>query len=148
MTSMQTMSTPGQEEPERRWCTEPGCRCPEILLHTSTVDGQLWCNSHDPDPVVAETRKLGQARGSLRTQMRFKRGLDAVELGSLTSAEDAKRWSAVIATAAACGRITPSQANAAIRAVHEFLRSHDQDVKENELSDLKRDVAALKRGAR
>lgn len=148
MTSPQSMPTPGKEESERRWCAEPGCRVPDILLHTSAADGQTWCNSHDPDPVVAEARRLGQARGALKTQLRFKRGLDADELGSLTTAEDAKRWSAVIATAAACGRITPSQANAAIRAVHEFLVSHDQDVKENELADLKRDVAVLKRGTR
>ncbi len=138
---------PEQEHDDRDWCSEPGCRVPEALLHADG-DGVLWCNSHDPNPAMVEARRLGRQRGALSTAKHFRRGLREEDLGPLESPEDAKRWSSVIAKAAATGQITPAQANASTRAVHQFLHARDQHIKETELADLRADVARLKQQGR
>lgn len=142
---------PGVEEQEdERRCSgrrRDGSRCdvpgPMVLWDQDTE--AWWCVNHHPSPEIIEARRLSRQRGALATRARFRRGLDPAELGELTTPQDAKRWSSVIALAVAGGRITPAQANAATRAVHEFLRSRDQVVRETELAALKRDLDALKR---
>jgi hypothetical protein len=118
------------------------CGSPTEMLRTDPETGESWCFAHDPEK--EQERRLATTRGGLTTKLRSQRGLDPDDLGPLETPLDARRWSAVIASAAACGRITPAQANAASRAVDGFLKARDQHIKETELADLKRDLERLK----
>jgi hypothetical protein len=146
MTEPATMPAQGDAEPDadRLWCSEEGCRVPETFLHTSTVDGLLYCTSHDPDPVVANARRLGQQRGALRSQMRHKRGLDPNELGPLTTLADATRHLAISCEAVSTGRISPAVSNAIDRKVSLFLKTRDLDQRETRLSRLEVEIERLK----
>jgi hypothetical protein len=41
---------------EERRCAHPGCSVPSALLLEH--EGQLWCNSHSPDPIMRQARQL------------------------------------------------------------------------------------------
>jgi hypothetical protein len=65
-------------------------------------------------------------------------------LGPLTTPADAQHWSRLLAEAVAEGRITPAQGNSANRAVETFLRGRDLEQREGQLSDLLREMKAMK----
>jgi len=125
-------------------CGMPNCKVPSDLLRHDPLTDTYWCRGHDPDPTVAAQRKADQERGGMSTARRFKRGLDASELGELATPADAERWSRLVAVAVASGVLTPAQGNTTLRAVSEFVKSRDLRVREDRLSALESELQRLR----
>lgn len=71
-------------------------------------------------------------------------GLDARELPPLESHGDAKLWLERIGRAVSTGRLGDKEANAAIRAVSEWVRAHEGELTAYVVDDLADEVARLK----
>lgn len=121
------------------------CRVPPKLLSGPDAEGRWWCASHDPDPVVRQQQALASQRGAAATRARHRklRALDRGELGPLDTPEDAQRWAATIARAVAEGRLAQGAANAATRALNQWLNARDLNVRESRLRKLENEVARL-----
>ncbi len=113
------------------------CRAPAELLLPSG-----YCFAHDP--AVADQRTAARRNGGQTTRLKNRRGLDPEDLGALTTLEDAERWAARIALAAATGQLSSAQANSAMRAVREFRAAHS----EGKVMERIKALEAAKKGRR
>lgn len=123
------------------------CEVPPALL-TQDADGRHWCSSHDPSPEAEQRRKLASMRGGEATRIKHRKikALDPGELGTLDTPEDAARWTRIIAEAVATGRLSTGAANAATRAVSQWLSARDLHVRETRLGRLEAEVERIRGG--
>lgn len=152
MTEPATLVEHDEEQPDRHCgginkrgeaCTVP----PEMLLFDEE-SAAWWCVGHHPDPAIQEQRKAAAMRGSMRSKMRLSRRLqrlDPGELGRLETVADAQRQLAMLTEAVATGRLSPTQGNAASRAVIAWIRARDLSVRESRLAKLEQEVERLRR---
>jgi hypothetical protein len=125
------------EAPPR--CSFLNCQVPPALLRHDALTDTWWCRSHDPAPSIVAQRLTEAARGgdALARKIRKGSGLDLDELGGpLLTPQDAKRWAEVITRATVTGQLTPSAANAALKGVADWLKAHDQEVRQGLPADL------------
>ncbi len=84
-------------------------------------------------------------RGGLATKRRFSSpGLEPNELPELKTHADAQLWLEIIGRAVATGRLSDRQAQAAIRAVAEWVRAEGERATAEVVNDLKADIARMK----
>jgi hypothetical protein len=101
-----------------------------------------YCDAHRPggrEVVRERARRGGYARGQQGPP-----GLEAEELPALEDHRDAKLWLERIGRAVCTGRLGDSQANAAIRAVSEWVRAHEGELTAYVVEDLADEVRRLK----
>ncbi|MCH1571650.1 MAG: hypothetical protein OXU33_05530 [Gemmatimonadota bacterium] len=86
-------------------------------------------------------------KGGLATKQRLSSpGLDPAELPELRTHEDAQGWLETIGRAVATGRLSDRQAQAAIRAVAEWVRAEGDRQTAEVVNELKADIVRLKAG--
>ena len=86
------------------------------------VDETGYCAAHNPEKGSAWMSELGK-RGK-QAQMADD-GVSESELGALDTVEDAQRWLQVVGAAVATGRLSDRRAQAAVRAVSEWVKAHE-----------------------
>ena len=114
------------------------CRAPEHM-----VDQSGFCHAHGP---AARERMAERGRkGALSLRRKVKgSGLTEDDLGALESHQDAKRWLETIGRAVATGRLGDRAAQAAIKAVSEWVKAEGERVGAVEFEALRQDVEKLK----
>ncbi len=114
------------------------CRSPEHMVAESG-----FCHAHGP---AARERMADRGRkGALSLRRKVKgSGLTEDDLGALEAHEDAKRWLETIGRAVATGRLGDRAAQAAIKAVSEWVRTEGERVGAVEFEALRQDVEKLK----
>ena len=84
-------------------------------------------------------------KGGLATKRRnASPGLDADELPELRTHEDAQHWLETIGRAVATGRLSDRQAQAAIRAVAEWVRAEGERATAEVINELRSDLDRVK----
>lgn len=112
------------------------CRAPERLVNAET--GFCWTHS------VPREERLRAARRGGETARARARKLVPSDLPDLDSPEAALAWTDAIGRAVAVGGLSGSQAQAALRAVSEFLKAFDALETQEQVRELRRQVADLK----
>lgn len=104
-----------------------------------------YCHAHGPG---ASERMAEHGRKGAEAKNRKDRapGLDSEDLPPLDSPQAAAKWCEVAGRAVATGRLGHHEAKAVVRAVREFLRSHDAGEIADRVEELRSQVTALKRG--
>lgn len=132
--------------PPERTCSETTadgtpCGAPSNLVDPSTG----LCPSHDPEnrERIREAARKGAEAKNRKDRIP---GLDDDDLPPLDSPQAAAKWCEVAGRAVATGRLGHHEAKAVVRAVREFLRSHDAGEIADRVEELQTKVAALKRG--
>ena len=108
------------------------CRNPAVA-----ADG--WCDAHRPgNEGEMQRRALKGAIASRRP-----RGLDPEELGPLANHQDAKRWLETIGRAVTSGKLGDRQAQAAIKAVSEWVKAEESRLTREVVDQLRTRVEEL-----
>lgn len=113
-----------------------GCGSPEAFVDPGTG----YCHAHGPDAkeIMAERGRKGA-----EVRNRSERGLDPEELPPLGSHSDAKRWLEAIGRAVATGRLGDRPAQAAIRAVSEWVSTLGEELVAEDVEALRDRLEAL-----
>lgn len=101
-----------------------------------------YCSAHRPGG--EERMKRLAAKGAAASR---RGGLDPDELGELHTHTDAQRWLEVIGRAVASGRLGDRAAQAAIRAVAEWVKAEGERATAEIVDELKTEIERLKRDA-
>ncbi len=109
------------------------CQNPAVGL-----DG--WCDAHRPGNEGEMRRRA--LKGAIAS--RRAKGLGEDELGPLSSHEDAKRWLETIGRAVASGRLGDRAAQAAIKAVSEWVKAEGERLSKTVLDELRAEIDELK----
>lgn len=117
------------------------CRSPENFVDPNTG----FCHAHGPDASerLSEYGKKGAEAKNRKDRIP---GLDDDELPPLDSPQAAAKWCEVAGRAVATGRLGHHEAKAVVRAVREFLRSHEAGEVADRVEELQEKVARLKGG--
>ena len=84
-------------------------------------------------------------KGGLATQRKAaSRGLDPAELPDLRTHEDAQNWLETIGRAVATGRLSDRQAQAAIRAVAEWVKAEGERATVEVVNELRSEIDRVK----
>lgn len=118
------------------------CGAPESLVDPRSG----LCTSHDPDR-RGHLREAARKGGRINAR-RFRQDdqLEDRDLPPLDSPQAASKWCEVAGRAVATGRLSHNQAKAIVRAVREFLRSHEAGEVAEKIDTLQEKVARLKKG--
>lgn len=108
------------------------------------VGASGYCRTHDPS--LVDARKLQSLRGGATTARRFKPGITPEDLGPLETPSDAQRWLRTIAQAVGSRHLTHAEGNAMSKAVSEWIKARDLDVREQRLTELERKLKRLQQG--
>ncbi len=114
------------------------CRAPEHM-----VDESGYCHAHGPGARERMAERGRKGALSLRRKVKGS-GLTEDDLGALESYEDAKRWLETIGRAVATGRLGDRAAQAAIRAVSEWVKAEGERLTAQVLDELRDEVERLK----
>ena len=115
------------------------CRAPEGMVDSIT----RYCPAHRPG-ATARLREAGRKGAKVSTRLRHKAaGLSSDDLPPLRSPQDAEAWLERIGRAVATGELVNRDADAATRAVREWLRAHEAGTVTEQVDELRRKVAAL-----
>ena len=115
-----------------------GCRAPKQF-----VDDSGYCHAHGPGS--AETMAQRGRKGAEATAKRLRCvGLDPNELPDLRTHGDAQVWLETIGRAAAVGRLSDRQAQAAIRAVAELVKAEGERATAEVINELRTEVDRVK----
>lgn len=126
----------GHEKDDGQTCEADFGLCPDC--------GKCW--SHCPHR--AEERQEARKRGGQATKRRYgATGLRDEELPPLESPQAAERWLEIVGRAVGTGRLAYQDGKAVVMAVKEFLRAHERGAMEEELQELREQVAELRRGS-
>jgi hypothetical protein len=110
------------------------------LPHLLDEDGYCPAHRDGGREAMAERGR----RGGLATKRRLSAGgLETDELPSLETHDDAKRWLEVIGRAVATGRLSDRHAQAAVRAVAEWVRTEGEKTTAEVVAQLKADIEQL-----
>jgi len=114
------------------------CRAPERML-----DAKGLCPAHRPG-ARERLREAGRKGAKVSTRLRRKAtGLEPDELPPLRTPRDAEAWLELVGRAVATGVLPNRDADAATRAVREWLRAHEAGTVTAQVDELRRKVAAL-----
>ncbi len=114
----------------------------QLLIEDEDTPGVWWCFGHHPD--YEDARDAARSKAGSRTALKYRKApryLDTHDLGALESAEDAQRWSEVIARAVVTGKLSANAAGMALKSVEQWLRSHETNDLNARLAELERRVA-------
>ena len=115
------------------------CRAPEGMVDPIT----RYCPAHRPG-ATERLREAGKKGAKVSTRLRHKAaGLSSDDLPPLRSPQDAEAWLERIGRAVATGELVNRDADAATRAVREWLRAHEAGTVTEQVDELRRKVAAL-----
>ena len=115
-----------------------GCRAPKQF-----VDDSGYCHAHGPGS--AETMAQRGRKGAEATAKKLRCvGLGPHELPDLRTHEDAQNWLEIIGRAVAVGRLSDRQAQAAIRAVAEWVRAEGERATAEVINELRSEVDRVK----
>ena len=107
------------------------------------IQGDLVKNLGVGERPIQFTGKKG---AKVSTRLRHKAaGLSSDDLPPLRSPQDAEAWLERIGRAVATGELVNRDADAATRAVREWLRAHEAGTVTEQVDELRRKVAALGR---
>lgn len=117
------------------------CEAPENFVDPETG----FCHAHGPggSETMSEWGKKG---GRAKAKKDRAPGLDPEDLPPLDGPRAAEKWCEIIGRAVTTGKLAHREAQAAIKAVREWLRSHEAGEVEERVDDLQEKVAKLKRG--
>lgn len=116
------------------------CGAPSALVNPETG----YCGAHGPG--ATERMRLAGKKGAEASKAsRQPHGMEAGELPPLAGHAEAKLWLERIGRAVATGRLKTRPAQAAIRAVSEWVKAHEGEMAAELFDDLKADVERLKR---
>ena len=104
------------------------------------VGKEGFCNAHGPGG-QERMKRLAQ-KGGIKS--RQPSGLDPNELGPLETHENAQAWLETLGRAVACGRLSDRQAQAAIRAVGEWVRTAGERATSEVLIELRDEIDRVK----
>lgn len=109
------------------------------------LDEDGFCPAHRKggSETMSERGKKG---GRARAKKDAAPGLDPDDLPPLDSPHAAERWCEVIGRAVTTGKLAHREAQAAIKAVREFLRSHEAGAVSDRVEELQEKVSRLKSG--
>lgn len=111
------------------------------------VDADGYCPAHTANG-AARMRARGR-KGAEKTNARRRReGLPPDRLGSLETPADAQRWLRLIAEAVGALALTHAEGSTMTSAVRAWLAAEDARLRSEDLAELQRQVAELKRGRR
>ena len=107
------------------------------------LDENGLCPAHRPGG-REEMAERGR-KGGLATKRRMaSRGLDPAELPELRTHEDAQSWLETLGRAVATGRLSDRQAQAAIRAVSEWVKAEGERATAEVVNELRSDLDRVK----
>lgn len=103
-----------------------------------------FCPAHDPTR-PNEMKERGRSGGLKSAEVRRKaKGLHPDELPDLRTHEDAKIWLEVVGRAVSTGRLGDREAQAAIRAVSEWVKTAAEEATREVVDELKAEIDRLK----
>ena len=114
------------------------CRAPEHM-----VDESGYCHAHGPGARERMAERGRKGALSLRRKVKGS-GLTEEDLGALGSYEDAKRWLETIGRAVATGRLGDRAAQAAIKAVSEWVKAEGERLTATVVEEVWEEVERLK----
>ncbi len=116
------------------------CGAPESFVNPSG-----WCPAHQPGG-RERLREAGRLGAEVSKQVRRKwKGLRHDELPPLRTPQDAEVWLETLGRAVAEGRLRNQDADAATRAVREWLKALEAGKVTEHVEELREQVAALKK---
>lgn len=115
------------------------CKAPANLLDPKTG----FCPSHAPG-ASERLSEFGRKGARATARKHSKPGLDAQELGPLRTHEDAQSWLETIGRAVATGRLSDRQAQAAIRAVAEWVKAEGERATAEVINELRSEIDRVK----
>ncbi len=141
---MPARARPGPGHVVMRRCTHVHADGRECGVPESFVDADTgYCRSHGPG--AAERMAAQGRKGAEATAKKLRGvGLDPNELPSLRTHEDAQAWLETIGRAVATGRLSDRQAQAAIRAVSEWVRAEAERVTGVVVNELRSELDRVK----
>lgn len=108
------------------------------------VQDNGFCAAHDPEADPGEMRRRGRRGGEVtKERMQRHQGLDPDELPELVTHADAKAWLEIVGRAVTTGRLETNAANAAIRAIREWVQAHQGEVYDEKLKEIEEQLAAI-----
>lgn len=122
-----------------KYVKEDGTRCgsPESFVDPDTG----YCHAHGPE---GSERMAERGRRGAESRWHEKpEGLDPEELPPLERHADAKAWLEAIGRAVATGRLADRPAQAAIRAVSEWVSTHGEELVAEDVEALRGRLEAL-----
>lgn len=117
------------------------CGAPASFVDPET--GLCWTHSEEGREKAREAARKG---GRAKARKDRRDGLEPGDLPPLDSPQAAERWCEVVGRAVATGRLSHHEGKAVVRAVREFLRSHEAGEYTERVEELEEKVAAIKRG--
>ena len=107
------------------------------------LDENSLCPAHRPGAreTMAERGRLG---GLATKRKAASPGLDPNELPSLQTHQDAQAWLEIIGRAVATGRLSDRQAQAAIRAVSEWVKAEGERATAEVVNELRFEIDRVK----
>jgi hypothetical protein len=109
------------------------------------LDAKGLCPAHRPGG-RERLREAGRKGAEVSAHVRRKaKGLRAGELPPLRTPQDAEVWLETIGRTVAEGRLRNQDADAATRAVREWLKAHEAGKVAERVEELQEQVAALKK---
>lgn len=115
------------------------CGAPERLVDAESG----FCYAHGPE--AKERLSEAGKKGAEATARKLRAGgIEEGELGELETHADAKRWLKTIGAAVCSGRLNDRAAQAAIRAVSEWVKAHADEATATVVEELEAEVKRLR----